>query len=73
MKYTRTNKKITKLSMRIMLMLCFLLLPYTILFSVLRSTIKDQLNDNESSELDFAHLFPYYWFMQIHLLTVFCF
>ena len=50
----RIDKKITKLSMRIMLMLCFFLLPYTALFNVLRSTIKDQLNDNESSVLEFA-------------------
>ena len=53
----RTDKKITKLSMRIMLMLCFFLLPYTTLFSVLRSTIKDQLNGNESSVLDFVTSF----------------
>ena len=50
----RIDKKITKLSMRIMLMLCFFLLPYTALFNVLRSTIKDQLNDNESSVLEFV-------------------
>ena len=50
----RIDKKITKLSMRIMLLLCFFLLPYTALFNVLRSTIKYQLNDNERSVLDFV-------------------
>ena len=50
----RIDKKITKLSMRIMLLLCFFLLPYTPLFNVLRSTIKYQLNDNERSVLDFV-------------------
>ena len=50
----RIHKKITKLSMQIMVMLCFFLLPYTTLFSVLHSTIKDQVNDNESSVLDFV-------------------
>ena len=50
----RVDKKITKLSMRIMLLLCFFLLPYTALFNVLRSTIKYQLNDNERSVLDFV-------------------
>ena len=48
----RVDKKITKLSMRIMLILCFFVVPYAIIFSCLR-TIKSQLNGKTKSSLDF--------------------
>ena len=51
----RINKVITKLSMRIMLLLCMFLTPYTILTSLLRASIKDQLNGNDRSILEFVY------------------
>ena len=50
----RTNKKITKLSTRIMLLLCFFFAPHTLILNILRnSKMKDQLNLNEKSTLEF--------------------
>ena len=46
------NKKVTKLSMRIMLLLCFLLTPHLIVFSV-RETIRYRLNIYEKGILEF--------------------
>ena len=49
----RINRKISKLSIRIMALLCFFVVPYAIIFSVLRETIRDGLNGNGKSLLDF--------------------
>ena len=49
----RINKKVTKLSMRIMLLLCFFFAPHTIILNIIRSVIKHQLNNNEKSVLEF--------------------
>ena len=49
----RINKKVTKLSMRIMLLLCFFFAPHTIILNIIRSIIKHQLNSNEKSVLEF--------------------
>ena len=47
----RFDKKITKLSLRIMLILCFFVVPCAIVFFCLRA-IKSQLNGKENSSLD---------------------
>ena len=52
----RIDKKITKLSLRIMLILCFFVVPCAIIFSCLRA-IKSQLNGKEKSSLDFIWSF----------------
>ena len=44
--------KTTKLSMRIMLLLCFLMIPHLIVFAV-RETIRYQLNIYEKGILEF--------------------
>ena len=49
----RINKKVTKLSMRIMLLLCFFFAPHTIILNIIRSIIKHKLNSNEKSVLEF--------------------
>lgn len=41
------NKKITKLSIRIILLLCFFTLPYFIVYNIIRPRIIHQSNDNE--------------------------
>ena len=43
----RINKKITKLSIRIILLLCFFTLPYFIVYNIIRPRIIHQSNDNE--------------------------
>ena len=47
------NKKVTKLSMRIMLLLCFFFAPDTIILNIIRSIIKHQLYSNGKSVLEF--------------------
>ena len=49
----KINKKVTKLSMRIMSLLCFFFMSYTIIINIIRSIIKQQLNNNEKSVLEF--------------------
>ena len=46
------NKKISKLSMRIMLLFCCFMLPHLIMF-VSREFIRDRLNEYEKSSVDF--------------------
>ena len=48
------NKKITKLSMRIMLLLCFLITPHLIVFTV-SEAIRYQLNIYEKGIFEFFH------------------
>ena len=49
----KTNKVITRLCMRIMLLLCFFFAPYPIMF-ILRSNIQSKLNDHGKSILEFS-------------------
>ena len=49
----RINKKVTKVSIRIMLLLCFFFAPHTVILNIIRSAIKHQLNSNEQSVLEF--------------------
>ena len=50
----RINKKVTKLSMRIMLLLCFFFTPNAIIVNIIRNVIKHQLNRNEQTVLEFT-------------------
>ena len=47
------NKKVTKLSIRIMSLLCFFFAPHTIILNIRRSIIKQQLNSYGKSVLEF--------------------
>lgn len=47
----RTNKTITKLSLRIMLLLCLFMAPQLLITNIIRTTNQDQFNDNEKSVL----------------------
>ena len=47
-----TNKKVTKFSMRIMLLLCFFITPHQIIY-VVRDIVQDQLNDSGKSVVEF--------------------
>ena len=49
----RINKKVTKLSIKVMLLLCFFFSSHTTILKV-RSSIKHQLNSNEKSVLEFV-------------------
>ena len=49
----KTNKVITRLCIRIMLLLCFFFVPYPVMFS-LRSNIQSKLNDHRKSILEFS-------------------
>ena len=49
----RINKKVTKLSIRIMLLLCFFFAPLKVILNIIRSAIKHQLNSNGQSVLEF--------------------
>ena len=49
----RTNKKITRFSIRIMFMQGFFVAPYTLIVNFLRGKIQDQLNSNGKSVLEF--------------------
>ena len=49
----RIDKKISKLSIRIMALLCFFVLPFAVIFSVLREMLRKHLNDNQKILLDF--------------------
>ena len=49
----RTNKKITKLSKRIMLLLCFFVAPQSIIIYISSSNITDQFSHNQKSILEF--------------------
>lgn len=68
----RFDKKITKLSWRIMLILSFFVVPCAIIFFCLRA-IKSQLNGKENSSLDFISSFSTLIYMDILLQMVFCF
>ena len=50
-----TNKKITKLSLRIMLMLCMFLTPYIVFTDLVRAVIPSQLSYNNRSVLEFVY------------------
>ena len=50
------NKKITKLSIRIILLLCFFNLPYFIVYNIIRPIIWHQSNDNEKLIFKFTSL-----------------
>ena len=47
----RINKKITKLSLRIMILLCLFVAPQLLITNIIRTTNQDQFNDNEKSVL----------------------
>lgn len=47
----RTNKKITRLSLRIMLLLCFFMAPQLLITNILRTKNQDQFSDSERSVL----------------------
>ena len=47
-----TNKKVTKFSMRIMLLLCFFVTPHQIIY-VVRDIVQDKLNDSGKSVVEF--------------------
>ena len=47
-----TSKKITKFSVRIMLLLCFFVTPHQIIY-VVRDIVQDQLNDSGKSVVEF--------------------
>ena len=49
----KINKKVTKLSMRIMLLLYFFFTSHNIIINIIRSIIKQQLSSNEKSVLEF--------------------
>ena len=49
----KTNKVITKLCMRIMLLLCFFFVPYQVMY-ILRTNIQSKLNDHGKSMLEFS-------------------
>ena len=49
----RTNKKITRFSMRIMFLQGIFIAPYTLIVNFLRDKIQDQLNSNGKSVLEF--------------------
>ena len=49
----RTNKKITRFSMRIMFLQGFFIAPYSLIVNFLRGKIQDQLNSNGKSVLEF--------------------
>ena len=49
----RTNKKITRFSMRIMFLQGVFVAPYSLIVNVLRGEIQDQLNSNGKSILEF--------------------
>ena len=49
----RTNKKITELSKRIMLLLCFFVAPQSVTIYISNSNITDQLSHNQKSILEF--------------------
>ena len=51
----RTNKKITKLSLRIMLMFCIFVVPQIIISNLLRTRNQDHFSDNERSLLEFIY------------------
>ena len=50
----RINKKVRKLSIRIMLLLCFFFAPHTVILNIIRSAVKHQLNSNGQSVLEFT-------------------
>ena len=50
----RINKKVTKLSMRIILLLSFFFTPNAIIVNIIRNVIKHQLNRNEQTVLEFT-------------------
>ena len=52
--FERTNRKITKLSMRTMLLLWFFYTPHVMIIKPMRSWIQNQLNDNGKSILEFT-------------------
>ena len=47
----RINKKITKLSLRIMILLCLFVAPQLLITNIMRTTNQDQFNGNEKSVL----------------------
>ena len=47
----RTNKKITRLSLRIMLLLCFFMAPQLLITNILKTKNQDQFSDSERSVL----------------------
>lgn len=53
--FERINRKITKLSMRTMLLLWFFYTPHVMIIKPIRSSIRNQLNDNEKSILEFTN------------------
>ena len=48
----RIDKKISKLSIRIMVLLCFFVVPFVVIFSILREMLQKQLNGNQKILLD---------------------
>lgn len=50
-----TNKKITKLSLRIMLLLCMFLTPYIVVTNLVRAIIPSQLSYNKRAVLEFVY------------------
>lgn len=67
------NKKITKLSMQIMLLLCFLITPHLIVFTV-SEAIRYQLKIYQKSIFEFFSFMSSYWhwLMRIYLPVLFC-
>ena len=53
--FERINRKITKLSMRTMLLLWFFYTPHVMIIKPIRSSIRNQLNDNGKSILEFTN------------------
>ena len=47
----RTNEKITRLSLRTMILLCFFMVPQLLITNILKTKNQDQLSDNERSML----------------------
>ena len=56
------NKKIVKLSTRIMLLFCFFVTPFIITLNLLRYVDQDKLNDNHKSILQFTFCFSVIFF-----------
>lgn len=58
----RFNKKIVKLSARIMLLFCFFVTPFVIILNLIRYIDQDKLNDNYKSILQFTFCFSIIFF-----------
>ena len=56
------NRKIVKLSTRIMLLFCFFVTPFIIILNILRNIDQDKLNDNHKSILQFIFCFSLIFF-----------